>query len=111
MIAPSVLIVIDRPDSTLRTLEIGATGRPDPIRGLTLPVATRCTPSSSASESSRRREPLVDECLWWVFLAIASEHELGQAVRDELRPRLLRLLRLFPGRAAGEHERRVESRL
>ena len=30
-------------------------GRPEPIRGFTFPVATRCTPSSSASESSSFR--------------------------------------------------------
>ena len=38
-----------------RTLEICATGRPEPIRGFTRPVATLCTPSRSARPSSRRR--------------------------------------------------------
>jgi hypothetical protein len=50
-----VLIVIARPESVLRTFEMGAAGRPDPMRGFTRPVATRCTPSISASASSSRR--------------------------------------------------------
>jgi hypothetical protein len=58
-----VLIVIERPVSTFRTLEIGAIGRPEPMRGLTLPVATRCTPSISAKPSSSLRKPFDDECL------------------------------------------------
>jgi len=33
-------MVIERPDSTRRTFEICATGRPVPILGLTRPVAT-----------------------------------------------------------------------
>ena len=37
------------------TFEIGATGLPDPMRGVTRPVATRWTPSRAASESSSRR--------------------------------------------------------
>src|SRR4051794_41258396 len=86
MIAPSVLMVIDNPDSVGRTFEIGATGRPEPIRGLTRPVATRWTPGSSARPSSRRRYPLLEECLWCVFLAI--EHERREALGDQLRPRV-----------------------
>jgi len=55
MIAPSVLMVIDSPDSVRRTLEIAATGRPEPILGFTRPVATLCTPSSASRPSSSRR--------------------------------------------------------
>jgi len=36
-----VLIVIDSPESVRRTFEIGAIGRPEPMRGLIRPVATR----------------------------------------------------------------------
>jgi hypothetical protein len=48
-------IVIERPDSVRRTFEMGATGRPDPIRGFTFPVATRWTSSSPARPSRSLR--------------------------------------------------------
>src|SRR3954466_10098508 len=100
MIAPSVLIVIDSPESTLRTFEIGATGRPEPIRGVTRPVATRCTPSIAASASSRRRYPLREGCWWWVLRAIGlrPQDQGGEGVRDRDR--------LRAGRAPGLAVRR-----
>jgi len=58
-----VLIVMESPESMRRTFEIAATGRPEPIRGFTRPVATRCTPSRAASSSRRRRYPFDEECL------------------------------------------------
>src|ERR1019366_7200241 len=72
MIAPATLIVIDSPEATGRTFDISATGRPAPIRGVTRPVATRCTDGWSARRSSTRRYPFVEECLWWVRLALTD---------------------------------------
>src|SRR6266511_5204044 len=108
-------MVIDRPDSTVRTFEMGAMGRPLPIRGFTRPVATRCTASWAARRSRSRRYPLREECLWWVWRRmpsgrgpVAVEHEVGQGLGDRDRLGVARLLCLVARARAGQHQRAVE---
>ena len=82
MTAPSVLIVMESPDSISRILEIGATGRPVPMRGFTRPVATRWT-SSCAAELVEQPPVALLRGVLVVRLVAAAPHGVSTSAASE----------------------------
>ena len=113
MIAPSVLMVIDSPDSVGRTLEIGAIGRPEPMRGFTRPVATLCTPSSVGERVEQlavalRRRVLVVGLLGHQLTAPLTSDARSSATSTGCGAPSRRAALAASARPPAEHQRRVQ---